>query len=211
MEKLTTKELSAAKYIINQGLTRAAESLSFFMKEQIKFNELDFNVNKLNLETEFTSKRGSNIHLLITNVIGELKGVCCLVFSEEEADKLRQTALPKEIIENPAMMAEMSDAILLEVDNIISASVITEFSNILNTKIYGGVPDLKKFDVTQLNQFVSDNYSKDLYIINFKTHFTSSQLDFNPDFVWLFDNSFQDSIKSFAQNKFEESRLEVSL
>lgn len=210
MENLNNTELFAAKTIINQGLSKAAESLSFFMKEEISFKELSFSINKLNNSIDFTSKFGENIHLLITNVIGELKGVCCLIFSEEEADKLRHTALPKEIIENPALMAEMSDAIMLEVDNIISASVITQFSNILNHKIYGGVPELKKLTVQEMNEYASTNFLKEMYIINFKTQFQSSHLNFNPEFVWLFDNTFLDSIKSFALDGNNINKLEVS-
>jgi len=209
MENLNTKELFAAKSIINQGLSKAAESLSFFMKEEIHFNELSFSINKIDKGIDFTSKFGTNIHLLITNVIGELKGVCCLIFSEEEADKLRHTALPKEIIENPALMAEMSDAIMLEVDNIISASVITQFSNILNHKIYGGVPELKKLSTEELNDYIHSNFMQDLYIINFKTQFASSQINFNPEFVWLFDNTFMNSVKSFALDNANMSKLEV--
>jgi chemotaxis protein CheY-P-specific phosphatase CheC len=210
MEHLNNTELYAAKSIINQGLSKAAQSLSFFMKEEIRFKELSFSINKIKKEIDFTSKFGENIHLLITNVIGELKGVCCLIFSEEEADKLRHTALPKEIIENPVLMAEMSDAIMLEVDNIISASVITQFSNLLNHKIYGGVPELKKLSFQQLSEYVSSNFMQELYIINFKTQFTSSELNFNPEFVWLFDNTFLNSIKTFARDNAKLSQLEAN-
>jgi chemotaxis protein CheY-P-specific phosphatase CheC len=207
MENLNNAELFAAKSIINKGLSRAAESLSFFMKEEIHFNELSFSVNKVQKESTFTSKPGKNIHLLITNVIGELKGVCCLIFSEDEADKLRSTALPKEILDNPAMMLEMSDAIMLEVDNIISASVITEFSNILNNKIHGGVPELKKMSLHEINNYVASNFSRDMYIINFKTRFSSGQLDFNPEFVWLFDNTFLHSVRNFTVSNINASQL----
>ena len=209
MEILNNTELNAAKLIINQGFSKAAESLSFFMKEKIRFNELSFSVNKVEKEINFTAKQGQNIHLLITNVIGELKGVCFLIFSEEEANKLRQTALPKEVLENPAMMSEMSDAIMLEVDNIISASVITQFSNILQHKIYGGVPELKKLNSKQLSEYISGNFEQDAYFINFKTQLASSSLNFNPEFVWLLDNTFLNSIKTFALDSAKVSQLEA--
>jgi chemotaxis protein CheY-P-specific phosphatase CheC len=199
METLNKKESEVAMSIINIGLDKAAESLSFFMKEEIQLESLDLSVNKVNTKFDFTNKLGDNIHFLITDVIGELKGVCCLIFSEKEADQLRKIALPKEILENPLMMNEMADAIMLEADNIISASVITQFSNILNHRIYGGVPQLKKFSSKQLNDFVESNYGDDLFIINFKVHFSSSHMDFKPQFVWLFDNSFLLSIKKFAE------------
>jgi chemotaxis protein CheY-P-specific phosphatase CheC len=209
MENLNNNELLAARSIINIGLCKAAESLSFFMKEEISFNSLCFSVKRIEDGLDFTTKRGTNIHLLITYVIGELKGVCCLVFSEEEANKLRHTALPKEVTENPVAMAEMSDAILLEVDNIISASVITQFSNILKHNIYGGVPELKKFSCGgSLDAFVKSTFLQDMYVINFKIQFTSKLLNFSPEFVWLFDSTFLDSIRTFVSDQANLLKLE---
>lgn len=195
METANLDQLKTAGEIVNAGLMKAAESLSFFMKEKITLTDTDYSFDESKKTAVFTSKQGDNIHVLITEVIGELKGICCLIFSEEEADKLRHTALPPEIINNPAMMQEMSDGILLEVDNIISASVITQFSNILKHKIYGGVPSILKLNQSQLDNFIQDKLEQNLFIISFNTHFISSSLDFKPQFIWLFDTSFADSIK----------------
>lgn len=198
MEKISQHELNAASAIINAGLLKAAESLSFFMKETISLDEMDYSFNKASDPADFISKKGNNIHLLLTEVIGELRGVCCLLFTEDEANKLRYTALPPEITSNPEMMSEMSDGILLEVDNIISASVITQFSNILKHKIHGGIPSLKKWSADDINQYIKGKLEGDMLIMSFNTHFVSSKLDFSPQFLWLFDNSFANSIKKFA-------------
>ncbi|PBQ34531.1 hypothetical protein CNR22_23025 [Sphingobacteriaceae bacterium] len=198
MNKISDIELSAASEIVNKGLFKAAESLSFFMKEKISLDEMDYSFNKSSEPADFTSKKGNNIHLLLTEIIGDLKGICCLIFSEEEADKLRQAALPEEIRNNPAIMAEMSDGILLEVDNIISASVITQFSNILKHKIYGGVPALKKISSEQINQYIKGKLEDDMFVVSFNTHFVSENLDFGPQFLWLFDSSFAESIKKYT-------------
>lgn len=198
MENNNHKELNIAREIVNAGLLKAAESLSFFMKETISLANMDFTFNKSPEPANFSDKKGDNIHLLLTDIIGELKGVCCLIFSEDEADKLRKVALPPEIMNNPQIMSEMSDGILLEVDNIISASVITQFSNILKHKIYGGVPDIKKFNNEQLNQFIKEKLEKNMFVINFNTHFISSHLDFSPQFLWFFDESFAESIRKFS-------------
>lgn len=198
MENISYKELNTAREIVHAGLLKAAESLSFFMKEAISLDNMDFTFNKSPEPADFCDKKGDNIHLLLTEVIGELKGICCLIFSEDEANKLRRIALPPEIIDNPQIMSEMSDGILLEVDNIISASVITQFSNILKHKVYGGVPAIKKFDNGQLNQFIKEKLEKNMFVINFNTHFISSHLDFSPQFLWLFDESFAESIRKFS-------------
>jgi chemotaxis protein CheY-P-specific phosphatase CheC len=200
MRDINSNELNTAREIVNTGLLKAAESLSFFMKEKISLDDMDLNFNKSSIPADFTSKNGDNIHLLLTNIIGELKGVCCLIFSEEEADKLRHTALPPEVTSNPEIMNEMRDGILLEVDNIISASVITQFSNILKHKIYGGVPAIKKLNREQLNQYVKEKLEDDMFIINFNTHFVSSSINFSPQFLWLFDSSFAESIKVYSSH-----------
>lgn len=201
MVKINNNELQVANDIVNIGLQKAAESLSFFMKEDIALDKMDYNFNKQSEPCDFTTKKGNNVHLLITEIIGELKGICCLIFNEDEANKLRETALPPEIINNPDIMAEMSDGILLEVDNIISASVITQFSNILKHKIYGGVPRIKKLNKEEINAYIKSKLESDMFIISFNTHFISKKLDFSPQFLWLFDNSFADSIQKYTSEK----------
>lgn len=196
MIKVNDNVLPEANEIVNKGLLKAAESLSFFMKEKISLAEMDYNYINTIPSDSLIYKNGDNLHLLITEIIGELKGVCCLIFSEDEANKLRQTALPPEIINNPDIMREMSDGILLEVDNIISASVITQFSNILKCKIYGDVPRIKKLNTKEVNEYVKDKLQGDMFVISFNTHFVSENLDFSPQFLWLFDEAFINSINN---------------
>ena len=198
MKDLTPHEIDVAKKIISAGLVKSAESLSFFMNETITLKDFDAEKNLDNPPLELSKKDESNIHLLTTKVIGEMKGICCLIFSEEEADHLRKAALPQEILDSPEMMEEMSDGIMLEVDNIISASVITQFSNLLKVKIHGGVPNLKKVTSKEMEEFISGEVNQELYLISFKTSFESSKVQFNPEFVWLFDNTFIESIKNYA-------------
>ena len=198
IKNLTPQEIDVAKTIISAGLVKSAESLSFFMNETITLKDFDAEKHLNNPPLELNKKDESNIHLLTTKVIGEMKGICCLIFSEEEADHLRKAALPQEILDSPEMMEEMSDGIMLEVDNIISASVITQFSNLLKVKIHGGVPSLKKVTSKEMEEFISGEVDQELYLISFKTSFQSSKANFNPEFVWLFDNTFIDCIKNYT-------------
>jgi chemotaxis protein CheY-P-specific phosphatase CheC len=92
----------------------------------------------------------------------------------------------------------MSDGIMLEVDNIISASVITQFSNLLKVKIYCGVPALRKVDSTELEKYLQEEINNEMYLVSFKTKFKSSHVSFAPEFIWLFDNTFVESIKNYS-------------
>jgi chemotaxis protein CheY-P-specific phosphatase CheC len=189
MNTLTKDQKRLAKELISAGLQKAAESLSFFMNEKIDLDTSDdrcLDCDPLDLDR----KGQENIHLLLTKVIGEINGVCCLIFSENEADHLRNVALPDEIKNSPEMMAEMSDGILLEVDNIISASVITHFSNVLKAKMHGDVPALKKVSYDEMIDYVRNEISDKLYLVSFKTSFSSSNVQFKPEFLWLFEQNF---------------------
>ena len=212
MVNLNNAELFAAKEIINLGLLKAADSLSFFMKEKLDLRGMDYNFNNSQELNVVTGKTGENIHLLVTEVVGNIKGICCLIFSEEEADQLQKAALPPEILNNPAMMAEMGDAILLEVDNIISAAIITQFSNMLQQKMHGDVPTLQKLSADGLSQFINSTISPDAFVTNFKTSFVKDKVNFSPDFfMCLYDPSFIDSIKQFAADKNNIEMLKVKI
>jgi chemotaxis protein CheY-P-specific phosphatase CheC len=197
--KLNADEMVAANGIVNAGLIKAAESLSFFMKEEIILNQITYEAPDA-LEYQRPEKADQTMLVLMTEIIGELKGICCLIFSENEADRLRNAALPPEVKNNPAMMVEMNDAILLEVDNIISAAVVTQFSNYLGKRIHGGVPHLKLMKPEQLNKFLEGNVMKDLFEISFKVNFVSKCLNFSPEFLWLFDEKFIEAIKIFSND-----------
>ena len=174
------------------------------MNEKITLETSDdscLDCNPLDLDR----KGQENIHLLITKVVGEIQGVCCLIFSEEEAEHLRNVALPDEIKSSPEMMAEMSDGILLEVDNIISASVITHFSNVLKAKMHGDVPALKKVNYTEMIDFVRSEISDKLYLVSFKTSFHSSNVHFKPEFLWLFEQNFINGVTKYHEESIQSS------
>jgi chemotaxis protein CheY-P-specific phosphatase CheC len=202
---LTKDQKKHAKELISAGLQKAAESLSFFMNEKIELDTSDdrcLDCDPLDLDR----KGQENIHLLITKVVGEIQGVCCLIFSAHEADHLRNVALPDEIKNSPEMMAEMSDGILLEVDNIISASVITHFSNALKVKIHGDVPALKVVTYNEMIDFLREEISDKLYLVSFKTSFSSSNVQFKPEFLWLFEANFIDAVTKYHETAVQSTK-----
>lgn len=198
MKKLDKSHKAIAKHVISAGLEKAAESLSFFMQETITIDNQDEECLSCD-PLDLARKNEENIHLLVTKVIGEMNGVCCLIFSESEANHLRNVALPEEIRTNEEMMREMADGILLEVDNIISASVITQFSNIMKVKIYGDVPALYKFSYDEMISYLEKEISDELYLVSFKTNFYSSKINFKPEFLWLFNETFIENVIKQAE------------
>jgi len=202
MESFNNTELYSANTVINKGLQSAAQSLSFFIKDSVIAKPIE--ISNLNIEEkkELNLKCNDKVYLLTTEIIGELQGVCCLIFCEEEAHYLQKTALPDEITSNSEAFEAMRNPILLEIDNIITAAVVTQFSNLLHRKMHGSVPTLQIVNQAKLDEFIEEQISNGSYIINFKTNFVSSNNSFSPIFVWFMDALFHDDIKKYTNSSY---------
>ena len=201
MEQLNHIETDVAKEIINIGLSKAADSLSFFSQQKVIIRSSELVFKSIADAKKLSNKEGDKIHVLTTDIVGELAGVCYLVFSEQEVDKLLKISLPASILEDEAQKLEMSDAILKEADNIISASVITQFSNLLNFNIHGGIPYMDIMPEEKVLSFMIERASGSEYFLQISAKFYAEEVDFSPEFVWFLDNKFIEGIKFFVKDK----------
>jgi chemotaxis protein CheY-P-specific phosphatase CheC len=198
MEVFNKTEMQMAESIINQGLSSAAETLSFFMKEPIVVEQIGVNNLGIADKTPLKLNYAGKAYLLTTEVVGDLEGFCCLVFTEKEAEMLQKAALPPEVINDPVLFETMKDAILLEVDNIIAAAVITQFANLLNRKMHGSVPKLSSIDASSFEMFMQNFLTNESHVINFKAKFLAKGKSFSPMFLWFMNKSFIDDIKKLS-------------
>jgi len=198
MLNINTQQQNIVDAMMEKGLKAAAERLSFFMKDDIQVSwPIQWNEpssNEAYIYKYIQSEQ--NIHVLNSPIIGNLKGSCCLIFNEQDADQLRSKALPSNLEKGSKTYLALKDAILLEVDNILTASVITEIANELNTSVYGGVPELSIMDSKALITLIKDHESNHQYTSFFRATFSSPSTVFTPVFAWFFDQIFLDSVKS---------------
>lgn len=197
IENLNDNELKVATKLIFDGLSMAKASMEQILQSPISIEQIDY----LNSELETSRFGGDNkdVHLIQTELMGELKGTSYLIFSEHEVTKLYQACLPPNVANGDSDECNiMKMGFLTEIDNMVSAAVITEFSNILGLEIYGNVPSLKVLKSASLNQFIVDQSSEFESIIHFKAVFHGKELDICPDFIWVFHNQFVDKIKGIV-------------
>ena len=199
---MEAQEQEIANKIVNLGLRKAAESMAFFTKEKVEITGINVkqeNISKIN--NVFPCATNELKYVLTTEIKGDLKGICYLIFSEEEVKKILGVSLPKSILENPEKLAVMSDAILLEMDNIIVAAVVTQFSNAFNYKMHGDVPRLCKKDCHEFKALIkAENIGREEFIY-FKSALHTKELDVSPDFLWMLDSKFMEGVKNYANNK----------
>lgn len=201
MNQLNAIETDVAKEIINIGLSKAADSLSFFSQQKVIIRSSELILKDTQEVKSVSNKKGEQIYVLTTDIIGELTGVCYLIFNENEVNKLLKISLPASILEDEEQKKVMSEAILKEADNIISASVITQFANLLNYGIHGGVPGMDVMNETEVLPFLLSRATDTQYFLQISAQFHTEEIDFSPEFIWFLDSKFIEGIKKFVSDK----------
>ena len=198
-EELNEKEFEIATKLIDLGLSKAAGALESILRSPISIKALDFSISNNTDTSSYITKNNDNVHLLKTVLIGDLKGICHLIFSQEEVSKVYSACLPESIVQSNSEQNDMmKKEFLTEIDNIVSAAAITQFANFLELNVYGGIPALHVMNSDSAKEYIHTESGDLGYIIKFKAHFHASELDIYPDFIWLLDNDFIKKIKAFS-------------
>ena len=205
MEQLTDRELKVTQSIIKIGITKAAESFSFFTKSKLVIDSFVFSIESFSDMSQLSDKENGN-HILTTHIRGDMEGSCFIIFDDYEVKELWQLTLPASILDDKEKCEEMGKAILMEIDNIIAASVITQFANLLNLNIYGDVPIYGHILPNEVDSVIINSCNLNTCIMHVQTRFVSENVEFNPEFLWLLDQNFIDEVKAVAA---DSSKIEL--
>lgn len=203
MKHIEETEFEVAKDIINKGLKKAAETFSFFMKEPMVHKDTDFIQDfDLNEVKGFFPDR-ETLFVLTTELRGEFTGICFLVLRGEEADALAQISFNESLRKDQEKYEKMKEALLLEVDNIISATVVTQFANILDYHVFGDVPKLAKIDKEELLLMINGKLTTDRILLFCTSGFKSHTSSFRPEFFWILDSEFVVAVKRYIEKEYQ--------
>jgi chemotaxis protein CheY-P-specific phosphatase CheC len=169
------------------GYLNAALSLSRLTGGGISFNNFRFNNQKL-FDTDFNlhareNRRGTDL-MLTTEVFGDLSGKSYLLLSVDELEWLT-TKIPNHANQHENMTEEF----IKEVNNILSASVITWLSNHLECKIYGNIPEIGGKVTRRMEDIIYDDFRgfADEIYVNSVTFSIENHPEVRPTFVWVID------------------------
>lgn len=196
--KLNHLELDFAKEAINIGLAKAADSLSFFTKDKVLIRSSDLEINNIQKEKLF-NKSSDPLTILTTQIRGGMTGYCYLIFTQEEVEKLYKLSLPPNILDNPKQMDVMGKEILMEVDNIITAAVVTQFSNLFKIEMHGYVPEHFSGNKQEIDSFIRSHVNEKNLVLHFNTPLVSKDQSISPEFLWCLDMSFVEAVKNFVK------------
>lgn len=213
-EILSEYELDVTRELLNIAFANSADSFSSIAKQTVLFEPIMFEIDQDAKNFEIAHTGNPDFVVLETSIMGSMTGKSYLLFDTKQAEYIHEVGLPKEIKGEQRKMLE--DAILLEIDNMLAAAVITEFSNLMDIAMYGGVPSMLKMKENEVNNLVktdlenfAKNESEKFYVVKTNlTYILSENSTIKPQFVWIFSEVFLNAIKSMVSNKKHHKILE---
>jgi chemotaxis protein CheY-P-specific phosphatase CheC len=180
-------------HVLNAGFNRSAQSFSQFVSRKVKVHTSQSILVRNNDDFSYITEEEGNLYVLTTQLIGDFSGKSYLILNEEECEEIFN-GLHAGMSTN---REQLKDALLLEIDNIISASVISELSNELQIELYGDVPILKKINARDLQDLIGSDgaVSETTSIVVTNTSFQFDNHDrVNPQFIWKLSTKIFDVI-----------------
>ncbi len=196
LNNLKENEIEVATKLINGGLAMAKTSMEQILQSPITLEKVAFGMDAGDLTKIGDWESSHNVSLIKTELKGELKGSCYLIFSEKDVDKINKACLPADILENDSPESKMMMmGFLTEIDNMVAAAVITEFANFLGVELFGNVPSLHVMAHDKVKEYLKNETTSYDTVIHFKAIFHGKELDISPDFIWIINEKFVDKIK----------------
>lgn len=199
LNTLKDNELEVATKLIFDGLSMAKATMEKILQSPITITKIDYgNVQReVTSVADFYTKTGDPVHLIKTELKGDLLGTSHLIFSESEVTRIYEACLPEKILLDDSPESKMMKlGFLTEIDNMVAAAVITEFANFLNLDIFGHVPSLQVMKASEVNAYIEKESVGYDAIFHFKAIFHGTELDISPDFVWVFQSEFVEKLKN---------------
>jgi chemotaxis protein CheY-P-specific phosphatase CheC len=198
---LTEFELEITKELINISLANSADAFSKMAMETVQIREFSVElIDREQLEESVRSLKETMV-VLTTEVKGNLKGKSYLIFDKQDVLNVIRIFTKQEVEAFKVDFSEYQKAILLELDNIVSAAMVTQLSNILEVYTYGDVPQLHIL----ANEDPKILFNRDIekYTVGLKIHaeFKTLGSQIAPSFVWLFKDDFIEAIRDLIKRK----------
>ncbi|MEQ8478086.1 hypothetical protein [Fulvivirga sp.] len=183
MASITVNEKKLMSKIINHGYNHAAKSFSSMTGQKVTIEGSEVELCSKHDYLKDNLDHLKNITVLQTDVIGQIQGASYLIFNEQE--KITVSEMTSAAFGPNSKLED--DVILMEIDNIISAAVITELSNSLKLSIYGDVPQLYQLkDIHDFHKYINEGNS-DYYLLTRTKFIFENHTSISPIFIWKMD------------------------
>lgn len=197
METLfNASESKFVQKMMQVAIQRAAKALSVLLNESVEPQTLNFTqqIQIKNLLPEAPVQ-----YLLLSLVKGDWNAQSFLILSQDNVQKMAKLA--------PGAEDSFQTALLLEVDNILTAAVVSEMVDLLELQAYGDLPQVIEGSQETLQQKIEKSLEDFPLLFSLNVDFHTETEDFSGIFIWCFPEEFHDIIQQSSSNPNKQKKL----
>lgn len=181
-KKNTTAKIEKA---FQQGYTHAVSALTQLIDEKIYYeNCLNKFVQVKDLHAHLKEFTTDGSHVLTTELFGDMAGKSYWVLDHETYERITQR------IQTGLKATLLEKEFVKELDNILSAAVISQLADKLNLNMYGDIPHLLERPLPDLHEMIiADfrNWGTREFYVNAATLYFDESPGLRPLFLWVLD------------------------
>ncbi len=199
---LTDKEVHVAERLLKYGLAKGTLALEMVVQSPVVMKQLEMTLPSEKGVTQYSNKNEQKSHLLKTELVGDLKGFCHLILSDEDVAKIQQKCLPAGLLEeNNSQSRMMKMEFMTELDNMVAGAVVTELANYLELEMYGNVPALNVVNSEEVNEYIQSEAAEMDAHNAVRAIMHVPELNVFVEFVWLFQDRIIELVKNFSKTE----------
>ena len=199
MEALSCREQHIIRELLSTGYAHAARSLATLVNQPVSAEIMLFTVSRIGVSEAIYYPEG-NATLILTDIIGEVGGRSYLLLSEPECVALFGMCLPATGTER--QHAGLGEELLKEIDNIVSAAMITKLSEALDVRIFGGVPHAFTSSAVSIKAKIKEDMahqkSDGLLMVSARFLF-ETDASLQPQFFWSLPPEFIQKLADYTR------------
>ena len=203
--KFSPTELDIIKEIISIAFSKSADSFALMAKQRILISYADLKFwqpPKVFINGNHDPKEV--LMMVVSDIEGDLKGKILLLFNKTDRKNIVRSCMNMEYSEDEEFR-EMEKAFLLEFGNIITGTIVTQFSNIFNLKMHGKVPLMRSGLIKTMMHSITKEYELvSSAILTIQTMFAIKNIEMQPYLLLVFDdmsiNKIQNIVGTFDMN-----------
>ena len=210
LNKWTDKEAQVAERLVKYGLAKGSIALEMVVQSPVVIKQIELDLPSSGDIIQYSNKSSKKSHLLRTDLVGDLKGFCHLVFSDDDVQKIQAKCLPEHILEeNNSQSRLMKMEFMTELDNMVAGAVITELANYLELEMYGNVPALNILNAEEVNEFITKESEEANAPNAFRGIMHIPDLNVFVEFIWVFQDRIVELVRNFAQSEKAKEIVEL--
>ena len=195
-KNFSEQELNLISDVTHIALGNAGSAMAKMVRDEFLIKGVEIKAE--NPENHFKLlDQNEKYHMLFTEVVGDLSAATYLLISPEVENILCDVLLPGSMLGR----AEMREATMLEIDNIVIAAMVTKFSEILGQNIHGDVPAYQQKARTEVESEISHKLAEMDACVSFRGRITTFYKGISIEFICFFDDSIVNAIKNFDFDK----------